>query len=66
LVWLFWKVRYRLSYGEIVQRSILERVEWLRTGQVAGVERDPHLDTERVKKAVTRMADRVGIDRARW
>ncbi len=66
LTWLFWKTRHGLSYGRIVQRSRLERPEWLRKGRKRSDESGSMRDAERVKKAVVRMATRVGIDRTGW
>jgi hypothetical protein len=82
LVWLFWKARDRLSYGQIAQRSRLEHPNWLQKGRKgrddadprqdtepvnsAGDDSDPQQDRQLVKKAVLRMAARLGIDRTGW
>ena len=49
-----------------MQRSAREHPEWLGKGRKRRDDPDPAQDTERVKKAVVRMAERVGIDRTDW
>ena len=61
--WLFWKVRHRLSYGRIAQRWEREHPGDLRRRRRGEREGDPGDDAELVKKAVVRMAERIGIDR---